>query len=171
MAILTNSGRAAMAKALAARPLHFAWGGGATSWDITVPHESLDATSLVSEIGRRSATSVQFVVPADEGEIEVPLFNDQTGGNVTKRFHIVADPSPYLYMRFIFDFTDAPAAIIREVAIFTDTVVNPALPAGQKYFSPADIVDTGKMLALENLLQEIFRTPNSRQSFEFVLTI
>lgn len=171
MAILTNSGRAAIAKALAASPLHFAWGSGDAAWGTTIPPESLNSTSLVSEIGRRIATSVQFVVPDDAGDIEVPLFNDPTSGNITKRFRIITTPSPYLYMRFIFDFADAPASIIREVAIFTDTAVNPTLPVGQRYFSPADIVDTGNMLALENLLHEIVRTPNSRQSFEFVLTI
>jgi len=74
-------------------------------------------------------------------------------------------------MRFNFDFTDASAAIIRELAIFVGTVTDPSLPIGQKYFVAANLVSPGTLLALENLLESIQRSPNSRQSFEFVLTI
>lgn len=171
MAILTNSGRTAIAKSIAAQALHFAWGSGLESWGTAPPAESVDASGLVAEVGRRVATSVQYVVPDVNGDVIVPVFNDTSGGTVQRRFTISPTPTQHLYMRFNFDFSDASAATIRELAIFVGTVVNSGLPSGQKYFTPSEIQDPGTMLALENLKEVIQRSPNSRQSFEFVLTI
>lgn len=171
MAILTTSGRAAIAKAIASQALHFAWGTGLDEWGELQPPEDVAATSLVAEVGRRTATSVQYVVPDLNGEVIVPVFNDTSGGSVERRFSFSDDPTQHLYMRFNFDFSDASASNIRELAIFVGTVTKPGLPSGQKYFLPQDIEDPGTMLAVENLREVIQRSPNSRQSFEFVLTV
>ncbi|MFW9605930.1 MAG: hypothetical protein ACMV0I_05180 [Pseudomonas sp.] len=171
MAILTNSGRTAIAMAIAAQPIHYAWGVGLPSWATNRPAESLAAESLVAEVGRRIATDVQYVWPSDDGDIVVPLFNDADGNSVPRRFMLSQTPTQHLYMRFNFDYSDAPASTIREVAIFVGTTIKSSVPVGQKYFVPADISSPGTMLALENLSEVIVRSPNSRQSFEFVLTI
>jgi hypothetical protein len=171
MAILTTSGRTAIAQSIAAQPIHFAWGSGNASWDTTHVAENLAATGLANEIGRRVATQIRYVNPDDAGDVVVPVFNDASGNSIVKRFAFSVTPTPDLYMQFNFDFSDAPVSTIREVAIFVGTQVKSGLPAGQKYFIPAEIDNQGTMLALENLIEHIQRSPNSRQSFEFVLTI
>lgn len=171
MAILTESGRAAMAKAIAAQAIHLAWGIGGNDWDTaTPPPESVGAIALAAEVGRRSVTSVQYVTPDDNGDVVVPVFGPSAGAG-RRRFRVVEGPTPHLYMRFNFEFEDAPASEIRELAVFTGTVIKDGLPVGQRYFEPADILDAGIMLAVENLREKIIRSPNSRQAFEFVLTI
>lgn len=160
MAILTQSGRAAMAAAIAALPIHLAWGSGDPAWDATPVPEPTDATALVDEIGRRLATQVQYVVPAESGEIIVP----------NGRFSVSETITNHLYMRFAFDFGDAPASTIREVAVMVGTAVNPALPPGQRYFVPADLTDPGMLYALERI-PKFDRSPAVRQTFEFVITI
>lgn len=172
MAILTESGRAAMAKAIASQAIHLAWGIGGDDWDAdTPPPESVGVVALASEIGRRRVTSVQYVTPDDAGDVVVPVFGPSAGAGRRRRFRIVEGPTPHLYMRFNFEFEDAPASVIRELAVFTGTVIKDGLPVGQRYFEPADIQGAGIMLAVENLRGKIIRSPNSRQAFEFVLTI
>lgn len=171
MAILTTTGRSAIAKAIAEQPIHFAWGTGDPAWDNNHVGEAVTASGLVAEVGRRLATSVQFVVADSSGDVIVPVFNDANGSTVERRFTVVNHITNNLYMRFNFDFADASASDIREVAIFIGTQVAAGLPVGQKYFTPAQVTDPGTMLAVENLIESIKRTPNSRQSFEFVLTI
>lgn len=161
MAILTNSGRVAMAESIKSRAIHLAWGSGSTGWDTTPVPESTDDAALVAEVGRRLATSVRFCVPDPAGEIVVP----------TGRFREVAEgeKSRHLYMRFNFDFTDAPTAEIREVAVFVGTVTDSGLPPGQMYFEPADVIDPGVLLVIERT-PKFDRSPSVRQSFEFVVT-
>ena len=85
MAILTDSGRTAIAKSIAAQAIHLAWGSGQTSWDTTHVPESATQIALVSEAGRRSAASVQYVTPDDlNGDIVVPVFNDSQGNTIKK---------------------------------------------------------------------------------------
>ena len=160
MAILTTSGRTAMAIAIAAQPLHLAWGSGDAAWDATPVAEPVTATALVQEVGRRAVTLTQFCTPDPDGELIVPA----------GRFAISATPTQHLYLRFNFDFTDASASLIREAGVFLGTVLETGLPIGQRYFTPAEIADPGVLLALERF-PKITRSPSVRQSFEFVLTL
>ena len=82
-----------------------------------------------------------------------------------------AYPTEYLYFRFYFDFVDASDQVIREAGIFLNTVTDPSLPAGQKYFDAADIDAAGELLLLDNLQTKIVRTPASRATFEYVIKI
>lgn len=159
MAILTNSGRIAMAMSVMSQPLHLAWGGGDPAWDTTPQPESITATALVNEVGRRAAAYVQFCQPDVAGEIIVP----------TGRFSQTDQPTKHLYMRFAFDFTDAPAATIRELAVFVGTQVIGGLPPGQMYFTPAQLADPGTLLVIEHI-QKFVRSAAVRQTFEFVVT-
>lgn len=164
MAILTHSGRAALASALAQRPLHLAWGVGDPAWDAlpdgTPPPESVSATALIGEIGRRSLSQISFVLPDDAGGIELPY----------GRWTISALPTRYLYLKTAFDFADAPNAVFREVGVFLDTQVVTGLPIGQRYFTPSQITSPGLLLALEHV-PAVARAANVRQTFDFILEI
>lgn len=158
MAILTNSGRAAAAMAVKAQPIHMAWGGGDPEWDDVPVPEPATATALLNEYGRRRATQVLYCLPDAQGELVVP----------TGRFTASATPTKYLYMRFAFDFTDAQASTIRELAVFIGTIAKVSVPAGQEYLVPSEIEDSGLMLALEHI-PKLVRSANVRQQFEFVI--
>lgn len=160
MAILTLSGRAAIAASLRAQPIHLAWGAGNPSWDTTPSVETVDQSALVAEVGRVTATAVNYCVPDPAGEIIVP----------TGRFRAVDEPTNNLYMRFNFDFNDSPNASIREAGVFVGTVPNLNVPAGQKYFLPSELSSAGTLLALERF-PKFERSPAIRQAFEFVISI
>jgi hypothetical protein len=179
MAILTQSGRTAMAAALATRPIHLAWGTGDPEWDkpawerdpadVIASIESTLDTALVNEIGRRTLTLWQFVIEDENGAITV---NDVDDPTIKKTFSPSPnnEPTNHLYLLFNFDFLDAPSATIREIGIFLNTVTDPDLPPGQRYFTPDQIVDPGILLALEHL-PFFNRQPSVRQTFEQVITI
>lgn len=159
MAILPKSGRAAIAKAVKAQPLHLAWGLADGAWT-NPPAESTLAGALMNEIGRRTALEVAFVKPDDQGEIVV----DGAG-----RFTRSVEETNQLYMVFKFDFQDAPTAVIREIGVFLGTHVKPDLPAGQQYFTADDITDHGTLLQLENKAP-IYRSASTRETFEILIT-
>lgn len=158
MAILTDSGRAAAAAAINAQPLHMAWGSGDPLWDDTPFPEPADATELVNEVGRRRVTQAMFCLPDEQGGLIVP----------TGRFTASSVPTKYLYLRFAFDFTDAEASTIREIAIFSGTTAVPGVPEGQDYLVPSDIADPGLMVVLERI-PALVRSASVRQQFEFVI--
>lgn len=160
MAILTTTGRAALAAAIRARTLHLAWGEGDPLWDSAPIPESLAATALVAELGRAALTDSGFAVPDPDGPIEVP----------TGFYSLSETPTNHLYLRFDFGFDDAADKTIREAGLFMDTVIVGGLPAGQRYFVPAEVTDPGTLVALE-YFSGIVRSPVVRQQFEFVLTI
>lgn len=160
MAILTNSGRAALAAAIKDSTLHLAWGSGDASWDSAPQSASIEDTALVNEVGRRSATQVTFCSPDSAGDIILP----------DGRYTTSTDPTKHLYCRFSYDFDDASEALIREAAIFVGTGVDPGLPVGQVYFTPDEIIDGGILLLIERF-PVIDRSASERRAFEYVLTL
>ena len=159
MAILTNSGRIAMAISVKAQPIHMGWGSGDAAWDTTPQPESIDSVALLNEIGRRKAAYVAYCQPDEAGAIIVP----------TGRFTETETPTKHLYMRFALDFTDAPTSTIRELAVFVGTQTLPSLPVGQMYFTPSELVSAGTLLVIEHI-QKFERSASVRQTFEFVVT-
>jgi hypothetical protein len=159
MAILTNSGRIAMATSVKSQPLHLGWGSGDAAWDTVPVAESIAATGLLNLIGLRKAAYTQYCEPDVAGEIIVP----------TGRFTESVDPTKHLYMRFAFDFTDAPTSTIRELGVFVGTITDPLLPGGQMYFTPAEVDAMGQLLVIEHI-QKFERSASVRQTFEFVVT-
>lgn len=158
MAILTKSGRVVIAESIAARAVHFAWGTGDGSWDAP-PTESVASTGLLNEVGRRVATVVGFVVADVAGTIILP-----NGG----RFSLSATPTSNLYVKAEFDFTDAQSSVIREAAVFVGTQVFAGLPSGQKYFTPDQVTNVGRLLQIENFAP-IYRSPAIRETFQTVI--
>jgi hypothetical protein len=158
MAILTKSGRAAMAASIKAQEIHLAWGSGDAAWDASPVPEPVTATGLVAEIGRRRVTQAQFCLPDTSGSIRVP----------EGRFEPSATPTNYLFLRFMFDYEDAPTAVIREIAVFVGTELDPSVPVGQDYVDVAQVVDPGQLLTLERP-GRINRSSTVRQQFEQVI--
>ena len=142
-----------------ARPIHLAWGGGDPAWDTDPVPETINDALLVDEIGRRLVSTARYCSPDESGEIIVP----------TGRFTESSVPTRHIYLRFNFDFYDAPAATIREVAVFVGTQTDADLPPGQMYFEPGSVIDPGTLLVIERT-QKFDRSPSMRQSFEFVIT-
>lgn len=176
LATLTNSGRAGIAEALAAMPLHFAWGSGDPAWDADPDQQHLKqslvhAVALNNELGRRAVTSHGYVQPDEDGEITIPVGRQPNGDVEVARYTSVLEPTPYLYLRVNFDFADASDQTIREVGIFLNTQIREGLPPGQRYFTPADLESRGRLLAIQRMDPPIARSPAVRQTFDFVLAI
>ncbi|EDL8065176.1 hypothetical protein CTA21_23955 [Salmonella enterica] len=162
MAILVESGRAAVATAILGQPLHLAWGSGDVSWDANTlpPTPTTGSTALVSEIGRRVVTQTQYCVPQSGGEIIVSQGQFTATPNNT--------PSKYIYLRFSYDFPDAAASTIRELGIFVGGTMNGAGVNG--YWDTTRNLPTnpGQLLVLENI-QKLVRSQQVKQQFEFVI--
>lgn len=158
MPILTKSGRVVIAESIAARPVHLAWGSGDGSW-VTPPSEDSNATHLQTEVGRRVATEVTYVVPDVAGDIILSTGTYSRSVTPTNQLLVVTN----------FEFADAQSSVIREVGIFVGTETVGGLPVGQTYFSPSEIADPGRLLHLENIAP-IFRSPAIRENFEIVIT-
>jgi hypothetical protein len=159
VAVLTKSGRSAIASSIKSQMVHLAWGDGLETWASELPPEDVIATGLAHEIGRRRADEILFVEGDDDGPLITP----------TGRFSAVNYPMNNLFMRFTFDFEDAANRTIRELGVFIDTITNPELPAGQRYFELADVVEPGILLVLEHTVP-LIRTAATRESFSFVIT-
>lgn len=175
LSTITNAGRAAMARAIAERPLHLAWGMGNPEWD-TMQKEELpslvDAEALHAEIGRRKPSVISFCVPDEAGGIVIPISENESAGTVEKaRYSLSSTPTPYLYIRVDYDFEDASNSIIREIGLFLDTKPLASCPAGQFYFRPNELAETGMMFCAQILNRPIHRTISMRQSVEFVQPI
>lgn len=160
MSILTHSGRVAITKSIANEDIHLAWGSGDSAWDASPQPEPIDATALVTEVGRRKASVVGFCTPNPQGDIVT------TNG----RFMASIEPTRYLFFRFSFDFAEGADAEIRELGVFVFTKTDPNLPPGQMYFTPDQIVDPGVLLLLERI-ERVPRSPSVRTTYEAVFTI
>ncbi|ELK5289403.1 hypothetical protein Q6670_004071 [Salmonella enterica] len=159
MAILVDSGRAAVATAIMNQPIHLAWGEGQTSWDAQTPPEETSKKGLENELGRLIATQVKYCELNSAGTIIV------AGGT----FKEMTTPTNYLYMRFTFNFKDEEFANIRELGIFVGTVPNANLTqAEQNAYMKKGNYTGGQLLVLENL-DKLSRSPQVRQQFEFVI--
>ena len=159
MAILTKSGRTAIATSIKAQPIHLAWGTGEPDWQKdTTPPEPIEATSLLKEIGRRVADEVIFCKKDADGDLVTP----------TGRFKASKTPTNNLFLRFSFDFENAADQTIKELGVMIGAKTSSKLP-GQRYFEAAEITDAGALLVLERI-PPIIRTPATRETFSFVIT-
>lgn len=158
MAILTNSGRSELVRALHEQPIFMAWGRGDGEWE-TAPSESMDSTGLQDAIGFRKATQVSYCKPDVDGPIEV------TSGT----FSLTEEKTRHLYLQFRYDYEDAIGETIREIAVFLNTQIKSGLPEGKKYFEMDEVTANGQLLLLENY-RPLQRDTGVRESFDFVVT-
>jgi hypothetical protein len=159
MAVLQDAGRIALAKFIATQPIHLAWGRGLAAWDALAEPEPNNAGALVDEVGRRRATFVGYCKPEKNGEIEMPSGDQYTS---------VAEPTKWVYLRFVFGFGDAAGQTLRELGIFIGTQPKTSVPEGQRYLTAQDIELPGKLYALERVAA-FTRSAQTRQSFEYVM--
>lgn len=161
MAILTQSGRTAIAQSVKNQVIHLAWGQRDVASDnfSEIPPEDPTQTALIHEVGRRVVDEISYCFGDDEGDLITP----------TGRFRRSENPTNNLYIKTKYDFTDAAEYTIRELGLFVGTVTNSELPVGQKYFLPTDIVDPGILLLLEHSVP-LIRSAATRENFEFVVT-
>ena len=159
MAILTTSGRVALATAIKASTLHLAWGSGEAEWDTTQPREPRSAIALTNEIGRRKVNLVEYCTPQGDGDIVM----------LGARFAKSDTPTANLHLRTDFDFNDGLGETIRELGVFLGTQILPNRPAGQTYFLPGDLQSPGTLLAID-YITAIKRGVGARQTFDFVIT-
>lgn len=173
LATLTTAGRGAIVKAIKERTLHIAWGVGLADWDEegAVFPSLVDRTALFNEIGRRAITSSSYVTPDNAGDIVIPVTAGESSVISEARYSFSVAPTPYLYVRAAYDFADASSAVIRELGVFMDTVVGSSVPSGQHYVTPAQLTDSGILLAMQIVTPPINRSPSVRQTIEFVLPI
>lgn len=158
MAILTESGRIAVAQHISAQPLHMAWGNGSVSWDATPVLPNVDDVALVAEIGRLKATTVQYAVPSASGTIDLP----------EGKFNISLTPTKYLLLNFEFAYTHAVGQDIRELAVFVGTTVKSGVPADTVYLTPAQLETAGRMMVVERVVK-FTRVANTKQKFTYVI--
>ncbi len=161
MAILTQSGRTAIAQSVKNQVIHLAWGQRDVASDdfSEIVPEDPTQTALIREVGRRVVDEVSYCVGDDEGELVTP----------TGRFSRSEVPTNNLYIETKYDFTDAAEYTIRELGLFVGTVTDPELSPGQKYFLPTDIIDPGILLLLEHSVP-LIRSAATREQFCFVIT-
>lgn len=176
IATLTDAGRAYIANIIIQHPIHVAWGSGDAAWDDDPDKNHMKGnirpeTALVHELGRRVATVKAFVVPDDNGDIVIPtgIGGDNEVGKL--RYSRVDYPTPNILVKASFDFGEAPNDVIREVAVFLDTVAKSDVLPGKAYLTPAEVDDPGVMLELERQDPVIPRSPALQQTFYFVLPI
>lgn len=129
-------------------------------WHVRPAPPSLAAGGLMAEVGRRKVLNKQFVTPDPNGAILV-----RTG-----RFTIVPQATPHLFCSVTFEPNEAPDKNIREIGLFQDTVTQTGLPAGQMYFTPAQVTTPGLLLVLDNIVT-VERSPVAYETFNFVITI
>ena len=173
VATVTKAGLSAMAKAVAERTLHLAWGSGDPAWDDEPSQKPslVNATALTQELGRRIPRTVTYAEPDEAGDIVVPVGVNADGTVRKERYRLSAEPTPYIYVSAVFEYEEASAAVIREVGLFMDTVVKAGLPEGRRYFTPADVEDSGLLLSAQNLDIPINRSSAVRQSVEYIFAV
>ncbi len=159
MAILTKSGRTALATSVANQSVFMGWGRGESHWGEPPPAESISSNQLIDAIGYRKATTVAFCQLDEAGDIELP----------TGRFSLSDQATNHLYLKFNFDFEDGLGETFKEIAIQVGAEPVDLLPIGQKYFTPEQLKSTGTLLLIEHRRPE-FRDQGVRETFEFVVT-
>lgn len=174
IATLTKVGRSAIAAAIAAKPIHMAWGSGLPEWDNMAEGDLpglIERETLFNEIGRRSLSIKGFCLPDDEGDIVVPVSVMPDGSVEVARYRRSEEPTPYLYLKVSYDFGDANDAIVRELGVIMDCEVYDEAPEGQMYFRPEEIKVPGRLMAMQILKPEIKRSHAVKQTIEFVLPL
>lgn len=158
MANLKKTGRIALAELVMSRPIFVAWGTGNGSWS-TPPAEDANQAGLLNEVGRHTTTTTAYLTPTVGGPISVD----------GATYAVSATPTNIIYITVNFEAANASTSVIREIGIYTGTVVNPALPIGQKYFLPSELTASGRAIQTQNLAP-IFRSLSTGEAFAFVIT-
>ena len=153
MIVLQDTGRTALAKALAAMPAYFAWGRGNGAWQ--EPPAVPTTGAMQNEIGRCLVTVKEFVTPATADDYTYTVPGADVG--LLLYYKKSAVPTPWLYVQANFGFFDADGETVRECALYFGTTVKPDTPPGHRYINAAQVETPGDMYCLE------YRKPDPRE--------
>ncbi len=172
LAILSQSARIAILSSIIEKELFFAWGSGNEEWDAdsSLQENFYSATKLVKEVGRRKIQIKYFVTPDPDGIISLPESYDIDGTAILTNYSVSSEPTNYLYLKVVFDYGDAVGETIREVGIFSDTVVDSELPLGQLYFEASQVLESGLLIA-GSCESASVRDSARKDSYEFILSL
>lgn len=138
-AVLVNSGRILLAKAIKPRPAFFGIGSGDEAWgEDEPPATEMDRLEMLSPIGFKQAHAVNYVTPDADGELVL--------SNGTYAFSDT--PTNHLNYQLRLNYGEVEDAI-REIHVYVDTTVDDSLPAGQRYFDESHITSLGNLLLVE----------------------
>ncbi|ELT47222.1 hypothetical protein [Brucella intermedia] len=171
MAVFTQGGRVALAKALLDMTFFLAVGQGDPAWDGVPPpstpeeQAALDAamsvlTGLEDVVGVTRTRDKYFVAPDPAGPI---LMADGA------RYSQSAEATQFVYVRFQLDLADADGTTLREAGIYIDTVLDGAVPGGQTYIPLAQVTSLGTLIEIDRFAP-IIRDGSIGQTFSFILT-
>ena len=165
--VMVNNGHIALAISAYNTEYYLAWGEARSDTDIsnwraenTPPSEDPTVTDLLKEVGRRVVTEKAYVTEDKEnGTIET---------NDTK-WARSSTPTNNLYLMFKFEAKDAPAAVLRQVGLFTGTQKKSTVPATKYFIEPSEIENKGALFMYQNIAP-IVRNTATREVFEYVIT-
>jgi len=158
--ILVERGHIKLATEMYDEDFRLGWGTLPTGeeWGNSPEAEDLDSTTLIAEVGRIKSQTKNYVLPDDNGIIEIDGI----------KWSISTEPTKYVYLKFVFEQDMNSSDTIYQLGIFTDTV-----PAAGKetedYLLPNEIDGTGELLLLENQ-PAVYRNSATREIFEYVIT-
>lgn len=161
MSIMTESGRSALALAVRSQPMHLAWGRGEESWGDAPPTANVRDAALINEVGRVFVHNSLFVVPDEEGELIMPSGD---------RYRVSIEPTPHLYMHFMFDAVDAAGIHIREMGVYIGTKAKDDVPPGKRYLLPTEIADPG-ILFMVDRRASLYREPNESVESKWIVSL
>jgi hypothetical protein len=158
--ILVEKGHIKLAKEMFDEDFRLGWGTLPTAdeWGNNPPAEDLDATELVAEVGRIKTQTKNYVLPDDNGLIEIDGI----------KWAVSTEPTKYVYMKFVFEQDMNSADTIYQLGIFSDTVPE-AGKETEDYLLPTEIDNVGELLLLENQ-PAVYRNSATREIFEYVIT-
>jgi hypothetical protein len=157
--VLTESGHVQLAKSMFNEDFRFAWGtlDSDEEWGNNPPPEDINDTQLKIEVGRIKSQVKEYVIPDEDGVIEVD----------NMKWSISESPTKYIYLKFVFDQSHNANDTIYQLGIFTNTVPEPD-NVDDEYLQPSQIADFGDLIYLRNQ-PALVRNSATRESYEFVI--
>lgn len=159
MAILTTIGRTELTKHIASTQIYLGWGRGDPDWNDIPPDGTIEQVELKDIVGYRKAKQIKYCQPDNNGAISVPHGS----------YSLSETPTNHLFCEFSFDFEDGLGDTIRELGLMVGTQAKADVPSGKYYLLPAEVLNKGTLLLVENRLP-LFRDQGVRETFEFVIT-
>lgn len=155
---LTETARVQLAQQFYSKTLWLAWGTSNTNWNDNPPAETVTATELLNEVGRRKVLQKNYVRPNATGAIETQAGN----------WEISTTPTKHVYLRVVYGFTDAPTSTICQFGLFDGVEPQPG-QENSNYLLPAQVKTRGNLLTIENI-KNIYRNNQQKEVHEIILT-
>ncbi|ELT50278.1 hypothetical protein [Brucella intermedia] len=172
MAVFTIGGRVILAQALLLTEMFLAVGTGDPDWDSAPPPSTPEEeqqqytqlaalTDLTALVGLTRTRDKFFVKPDAAGTIPM------SDGALYSR---TDEPTPYIYVRFQLDLSDASGTTLREHGIFIGTTLAPDVLPGQMYIPSEKVVSFGQMVQVDRF-PPIVRDGSISQVFSTIVTM